>query len=269
MLTGIIYNQWSYFILFTLIHFGCWLEYQRMIGFVESDYKQISSFHRNNVMLLGWCFMLLNTNETYQINHISLHGIGWYGILVLTIIFCLNEIVLNKNLNLKVIAYSAFGLVYMSVSWGLLINLRNYSSFINSSANVPQWLLPLLLIVSIWINDSMAYMVGSFIGKTPLTIISPQKTWEGTVGGALLAILGVTSVCYYIFKIDYWQILLIISSVAAIAGTCGDLLQSKLKRLAGVKDSGQIFPGHGGFLDRFDSLLLATPFLWLVLRLLY
>jgi phosphatidate cytidylyltransferase len=79
----------------------------------------------------------------------------------------------------------------------------------------------------------------------------------------------VTLAGYYLFNFKDVTTLIIISFIAAVIGTSGDLLESKLKRMAGVKDSGQIMPGHGGFLDRFDSLLLATPFVWLYLTLLH
>jgi phosphatidate cytidylyltransferase len=125
----------------------------------------------------------------------------------------------------------------------------------------------MVLIASIWINDTMAYIVGSFIGKTPFSSISPKKTWEGTAGGAILAVAAVTLLGHYAFGLQDTRSLLVISAIAAVIGTMGDLLESKLKRLAGVKDSGSMMPGHGGFLDRFDSLLLATPFVWLYIRL--
>jgi phosphatidate cytidylyltransferase len=120
-------------------------------------------------------------------------------------------------------------------------------------------LLPLGLILLIWINDTMAYIVGSFIGKTPFSSISPKKTWEGTIGGALLTIIAAGIWGYFG---NYYTILdwIALSLCASIAGTLGDLFESKLKRLAGVKDSGNFMPGHGGALDRFDSLLVATPF---------
>ncbi len=120
-------------------------------------------------------------------------------------------------------------------------------------------LLPLALVLLIWMNDTMAYLVGSFIGRTPFSAISPKKTWEGTMGGALLTMgLAIWWGWYSgIFQMLDWAALAICASVA---GTAGDLLESKLKRLAGVKDSGKMMPGHGGALDRFDSLLIATPF---------
>lgn len=121
------------------------------------------------------------------------------------------------------------------------------------------------LILLIWTNDTMAYIVGSFIGKTPLSKISPKKTWEGTIGGAILT-MGVAVLLqklFGVFEIKDW---VAFGFCASVLGTIGDLIESKMKRLADVKDSGRIMPGHGGFLDRFDSLLLATPFVWLYVR---
>ena len=126
--------------------------------------------------------------------------------------------------------------------------------------------IPCVLIFSIWINDTMAYIVGSFIGKHPLSKISPKKTWEGTVGGILLAIV-ISGLLAWWIDLDIVGVM-IIAAIASVTGTFGDLLESKLKRMANTKDSGHIMPGHGGFLDRFDSLLIATPFVWLYVKLL-
>jgi phosphatidate cytidylyltransferase len=125
-------------------------------------------------------------------------------------------------------------------------------------------LFPCAIIFSVWINDTMAYIVGSLIGKTPFSKISPNKTWEGTGGGAVLcivviAILGSVVPAAKHIALQHW---IAIAAICAIFGTLGDLLQSKLKRLANVKDSGDFMPGHGGFLDRFDSMIVATPFVW-------
>lgn len=121
-------------------------------------------------------------------------------------------------------------------------------------------LIPCSIIFSIWVNDTMAYIVGSLIGKTPFSKISPKKTWEGTIGGVLLSIV----VALLVASLTGFDILFIagIAAIASIFGTLGDLLESKLKRMAGVKDSGNFMPGHGGFLDRFDSMLMATPAVW-------
>ena len=129
------------------------------------------------------------------------------------------------------------------------------------------WYIPFGIIFSIWINDTMAYLVGSFIGKTPLSKISPKKTWEGTIGGIILCII-VVSFIGFVANAGGWihssmvQHFTIVAAICAIFGTFGDLLESKLKRMADVKDSGSFMPGHGGFLDRFDSLLIAVPAVW-------
>ena len=109
----------------------------------------------------------------------------------------------------------------------------------------------------------------SFIGKTPFSSISPKKTWEGTIGGALLCMTVIAVAGHYIpvAKIINWQHWFCIAAICAVFGTMGDLLESKLKRMADIKDSGSFMPGHGGFLDRFDSLLIATPFVWLYVKL--
>jgi phosphatidate cytidylyltransferase len=144
----------------------------------------------------------------------------------------------------------------------MMISLR--LGLIGMTSSTPDRFLKVIpcgIIFSIWINDTMAYITGSFIGKTPFSKISPKKTWEGTAGGAILAVLVITLIGWWakFYTLTDW---IVISATCAVFGTAGDLLESKLKRLAGVKDSGSMLPGHGGFLDRFDSLLIAVPFVW-------
>jgi phosphatidate cytidylyltransferase len=257
MLAGLLINKWTFLALFTIIHFGCWVEYQKIIAAIDEKYKHINTIHKYAVMLAGWAFMLWMTNYVFNISNIDLHEISfWVMIAMLAITFFSAIFFSIKNLS-----YSLLGLIYISLSWGLMMNLRVTGS--NAFLGDLGWIIPIILIASIWINDTMAYIVGSFIGKTPFSKISPKKTWEGTIGGAVLAVATITLVCYFGFGIQDYVSLIIISSIAAVVGTAGDLLESKLKRIAGLKDSGSIMPGHGGFLDRFDSLILATPFVWL------
>jgi len=170
---------------------------------------------------------------------------------------------------LKSFATAALGLLYISLSWGLMMSFHGLRDihFHDTMYVLSEFAIPVVIIASIWINDTMAYIVGSLIGKTPLSKISPKKTWEGTIGGVILCIGAISflfPLLFYSFSDLTLSIALaFIATISAIAGTFGDLLESKLKRMAGVKDSGHIMPGHGGFLDRFDSLLLATPFVWL------
>lgn len=280
MLVGLFWNQWSFFILFSVIHFGCWIEYQKLMGLIDPGYKEITPFHRYGVMIAGWCFMLWFSGGAYTIGGLRLHELGWWLGLIFVFLLPVTELLFTSNIRLKNIAHSIFGLLYISLSWGLIMDLSEFTArFIPAADRFFDYLpvlFPLVIIISIWINDTMAYIVGSLIGKTPLTPISPKKTWEGTVGGIILCVLAAGFLFYSIptgivvpgFHLSFpWITWFIIPAIAAIAGTAGDLLESKLKRLAGVKDSGSLMPGHGGFLDRFDSLLLAIPFVWLYVRL--
>jgi phosphatidate cytidylyltransferase len=272
MLTGLLVNQWTFFALFTIVHFGCWIEYQKIIGLIDEEYTTISRFHKYGIMALGWFFMIWMTNNNYRIGAATLYGMGWYCMIVLAMFLLATEIVFKKQLNVKLIGYSVLGLLYISVSWGLMIALRNKSAD-NFDLSHPSFnygaLLPCGLIFAIWINDTMQYVVGSLIGKTPFSKISPKKTWEGTIGGSILCVVTIVIIGSAINIAKIYSVIdwIVIASIAAIIGTTGDLLESKLKRLANIKDSGQIMPGHGGFLDRFDSLVLAVPFVWLYVHL--
>ena len=266
MLTGLLWNQWSFLLLFSVIHFGCWIEYQKLIKKIDPDYLEVSKVHQYSIMVVGWGFMLWFTPYSYVVANLLLSDIGWWLLMTGLIVFIINEYLVNKKILYQLTAHSLFGFVYISGSWALMMKLwGNLDHTLFAGEN---WVMPVLVIVSIWVNDTMAYLVGSVIGRTPFSAISPKKTWEGTIGGALLAVAVVTLVGFYGFHFDV-KPLLLLSATAAIAGTAGDLLESKLKRMAGVKDSGQIMPGHGGFLDRFDSLLVATTLVWIVFRFIY
>jgi phosphatidate cytidylyltransferase len=264
MLAGLLWNFWSFFILFSVIHFGCWVEYQKLIRLIDKDYATISSFHKYGVMITGWCIMLFFAND-FKIFSVSLHMIGQWAGLFFLIVLPLAEIIFVRKINFRIIGYSLLGLLYISLSWGLLTDIRSKLSGDELMGDIFGKILVILIVASIWINDTMAYIVGSIIGKTPFSKISPKKTWEGTISGIILAIVVMSLISYFAalqFDWDNIQIFASIAAIASIAGTIGDLLESKLKRMADVKDSGTILPGHGGFLDRFDSLLLATPFVW-------
>ena len=268
MLAGLLWNQWSFFILFTIIHFGCWFEYQWLIGLIDKNYKDITPFHRFGVMFAGWALMLYFTNDSLNIGTLTLHEIGWWLCLLFAFVLPIIEILFARQLNLRNIAYSALGLIYISLSWSLMIGLRSINeSWTGTNGNVYSagFVIPLTVIFSIWINDTMAYIVGSLIGKTPFSKISPKKTWEGTLGGIILCIV-VMALVAHLLGLSVLHASMI-AGISAIFGTIGDLLESKLKRMANVKDSGQIMPGHGGFLDRFDSLLVATPFVWIYVKI--
>lgn len=263
MLTGLLWNEWSFFILFSIIHFGCWFEYQRLIARIDPAYREITPFHRYGVMIAGWALCKYLAGDNLAIGEFSFKVMGYWIGLLFIFVLPLFEVLFARQLNLTNIKYSALGLLYISLSCALLIQLRSWSGFWPEGSRLATAgsILPLCIIFSMWINDTMAYIVGSLIGKTPFSKISPRKTWEGTIGGIMLCIVVLATLGYVVGL--GWKHIAAIAGIAATAGTAGDLLESKLKRMAGLKDSGQIMPGHGGFLDRFDSLLVAVPFVWL------
>lgn len=241
---------------------------------IQPSYLEISPLHRYGVVIAGWCMMLFAGSDQWQIGVVSISAIGFWLGLILIFVLPMIEILFSKTMDLKNVLISAFGLLYISLSCTLMIHLRSGRPWMGeieteliqplneSTARYTGFLLPLIIIGSIWINDTMAYIVGSLIGKNPLSSISPKKTWEGTIGGIILSVTVVTLYAEFVIQ-SSWQQYLAISLIAAVAGTFGDLLESKIKRMAGVKDSGNLMPGHGGYLDRFDSLLVAIPFVWL------
>jgi phosphatidate cytidylyltransferase len=115
------------------------------------------------------------------------------------------------------------------------------------------------MLLIVWITDSAAYMVGRKFGKHKLTKISPNKTWEGSVGGTVIAVAIATIYSVFFPQAYSWPIMLVMSIILSVAGQFGDLIESALKRFYKVKDSGTILPGHGGILDRFDSMLIVLP----------
>ncbi len=263
MLTGLLWNEWSFLTLFIIIHAGCWWEYIKLMESINK--QQVHVWVTLGFIAAGMAVMLAFCGDIYTI--------GGYRIkdnLVLPLsasgFILLAMGILHKDTRITAWGFAqlALGLAYISLSWGMMLWLRQLESN-NLPGGGPGWMLPLTLIGSVWINDTMAYIVGSILGKTPLSPVSPKKTWEGTLGGAVLAVVVVALLTKVLCPFG-WLYAFMIPLLAVVFGTLGDLLESKLKRLAGVKDSGNMMPGHGGFLDRFDSMLLATPAAWLFTR---
>ena len=183
-------------------------------------------------------------------------GYGIYIIMALIL-----ELYSKKTNPIHNWAYFLIGQILIAIPFSLL----NFILFIDGLQPV----ILLALFATIWVNDTGAYLVGVTIGKHRLfERISPKKTWEGFFGGAIF-----TLISGYIFSLYLPQMnllnWLIFSELIVIFGTYGDLLESLLKRTIDVKDSGNVIPGHGGLLDRFDSMLLAAPVIFIYLSILF
>ncbi len=162
----------------------------------------------------------------------------------------------------EVIAFSVLGLIWIVVPFALINIFPIYFG------EQSKYLL-LMMFIIIWANDTLAYCAGSIFGKHKLfERVSPKKTWEGTLISAVLTML---IACFLpkIFALNLTIVqMLVFSAIIIVAGTLGDLIESLFKRTMGVKDSGNILPGHGGMLDRFDSYLLVIPFVLFYLILI-
>ncbi len=158
-------------------------------------------------------------------------------------------------------AYFILGQVYIALPFSLL----NFILFIDNY----QPIILLAVFTTIWVNDTFAYLAGVSFGNHRLfERISPKKSWEGFVGGAIAALFSgyVFSLIIPEISLIHW---LIFSEIIVIFGTFGDLIESLMKRTVHIKDSGSIIPGHGGLLDRFDSMLLAAPSIYIYLSFLF
>lgn len=240
MMAGLLWNEYAFITLICLIQVLCLKEYFTLVKKIPPVVywpKWVPAI----VQVVSLVWLLMQTPLFFGLKFSP-------GLLIAFPIALIVFTTYNKKNGFHAGALSVAGIAYIAVPMMLLYALREQSMII-----------PVALVLMIWMNDTMAYLVGSFIGKTPFSKISPKKTWEGTAGGAILTIAGAAIWGYYTsyYTMIDWMALALCASVA---GTAGDLLESKLKRMADVKDSGKIMPGHGGALDRFDSLLVAIPF---------
>jgi phosphatidate cytidylyltransferase len=236
MMAGLLWRVEAFLLLTALIQFLCLRDYFRLMQKIDPE--------------VYWAIWLPAFVQTFSF--LLLFLLGKQNAFFPVLLFAPVLLILIATLSKKTAWHSAIqslgGFFYIALPMMLFMSLRLQSIII-----------PLALILMLWTNDTMAYLVGSFIGKRPFSEISPKKTWEGTIGGAVLTIVGAAIWGHYshYYRMQDW---IVLALCACVAGTAGDLLESKLKRMANVKDSGTMMPGHGGALDRFDSLLVATPF---------
>ncbi|MDA3613571.1 phosphatidate cytidylyltransferase [Polluticaenibacter yanchengensis] len=261
MMAGLLINHWSFLLLFVIIHFGCWYEYCKLVDKIY--HVKLPTLFKYGIAAIGFSLFLAFCKYPYEIAGYSLNNnlvipFAFAGFTAMAI----GLIKADRGINISAVLLSLLGIIYISISLGAMVAFRisEYDFGNGLVTNLSNGIsIPLLIIFSVWLNDTCAYLVGSFIGKTPFSKISPKKTWEGTIGGAVLCIALIGTVGSYLFFGKVTLLAFLIGAIGAVIGTLGDLWESKLKRMANVKDSGNMLPGHGGFLDRFDSMLLATP----------
>ena len=251
IVSALIYGEWAYFAVFLLISILAQWEFYRLVRF--QSYVP--------VRLLGVSIGALLFILSFLIEKGLLPGKFYFIIFPLASMVFLIKLYKKKDSN----PFINIALFYLGISYvALPFTLMNIIVF-DQGAYSFQVLLGLLMII--WASDTGAYFAGSAFGKTKLfERISPKKSWEGSVGGAIVAVAMALALSRFYTDLNLLQ-WISVAFIVVVAGTYGDLVESLFKRSMSIKDSGNIIPGHGGFLDRFDSLILSVPFIVVFLKL--
>ncbi|MDW8296534.1 MAG: phosphatidate cytidylyltransferase [Raineya sp.] len=253
LIVAVIFSQWSFLAVFTLIMFLSLAEFYKLVGGAGLKPFQILGFIFSAFL---WFFVFQNL--FFKENFFKLIFLVIPALITFPFLFKLYQ--KNDAQPFESIAITFLGVIYVALPWVLFMQagffLKEYS-----------YKLPLGILFCLWASDTGAYFVGRKFGKHKLfERISPKKTWEGLVGGFLLSQVVSFFLAFYFTEIEVWRWWLI-SVLIVVFGTWGDLVESMLKRSLQIKDSGSVIPGHGGFLDRFDGLLIAMPWVAVILYL--
>ncbi|HAP00533.1 MAG TPA: phosphatidate cytidylyltransferase [Bacteroidetes bacterium] len=263
MLGGLLGNQTSFMILITVICGGCLWEYYGMVSVIQTYPREQKIQYRITFTLVGMMTYLLFLVVS---NDIFLVG---YAVITIPILFLLlaMEMFAGETRHFQNGAVSFLGIFYISVPLGLL-HLMIFLGSRPGAQWYPDKIAPVLgLILLIWANDTFAYLIGSLIGKHKMfPSISPKKSWEGFAGGVIFSFAAAWIISLWLktLSLENWMV---ITAIASVIGTTGDLFESMIKRNLGIKDSGNFLPGHGGFLDRFDAFIFCIPFVFAYLML--
>lgn len=255
ILTAILASQYSFALLFLLILIGGLIEFANL-------YKQ-SDIEPNNWLSYPISVVLFVTS--YFIANGSIGPEYFFVMFPLFLMIMTAELYRKKSKPIENMAVTIFIIIYMAVPLAF-VNFLVFPEILPGHNYSPSLLIALFALI--WTHDSGAYLFGITMGKHKLfERISPKKSWEGSIGGTFTAIIAAVIISHYIPEIQliHW---IAISILAVISSTFGDLTESMFKRYFQIKDSGNIFPGHGGILDRFDSILFAVPIVVLYLKLI-
>lgn len=249
LIGGILYDQYSFLLVFSLITILTSYEFYGLLNKTKITQANCSVV----LNTLGSLLLFFSGYVTFSGNYNDFPAfviyIGYFLVLFAS------ELFLKKKNPLHSLAYSALGQLYVALPFCLL----SFLAFSYNSGNEYHYALVFALFLFIWVNDSFAYLTGSILGKHRMfERVSPKKSWEGFIGGAVFTIAVAVLYAQYhpLLSLFAWVGFAII---LIVFGTLGDLIESLFKRTLGVKDSGKLLPGHGGILDRLDSVIFAIP----------
>lgn len=256
LMTGILYNQYSYLIVFSLITTLALYEFYGLLC-------KTKNAELNRVLnTLGGLFLFIGGYFFFSSPDKQLITLVPYGIYILALF--ISELFLKGTNPIQSLAYAVLGQIYLAIPLSLL----SYLAFYNMDSRSYHYAFLLALFVFIWVNDSFAYLTGSLFGKHRMfERISPKKSWEGFIGGAAFTIAASVIFANYFTQLPLWG-WIGFAIVMIIFGTLGDLVESLFKRTLNVKDSGNILPGHGGILDRIDSVIFSIPALFIYVEII-
>jgi phosphatidate cytidylyltransferase len=243
VILGVWYSEWTYFIVFFIICILSLLEFYNLTG-LDGLVPQKTFGTICGMVIFCLTFFVERGDINYK-----------FYFIIFPLVSLVYMIKLYKRFERKPftnIAFTFLGIFYVAIPFSLL----NIAAFNEGNYNFEIIWGSLFIL---WATDTGAYFAGTYFGKRKLfERISPKKSWEGAVGGALLALIFAVGIAYFFKSFLMWQ-WLVIAAIIIVGGVYGDLVESLLKRSIEIKDSGDALPGHGGFLDRFDGLLISAP----------
>ena len=252
IISGILFSEWSYFIIFFLICAATQLEFYKLVGLDGMiPLKTFGTFCGLSLFTISFLIESGRIGEKYYFLIFPLA----------TLIYLIYLYRKGAIKPFRGIAFTFLGILYVAIPFSLLNVMAFYPG---------QYAFELLIgaLLILWANDTGAYFAGVRFGRRKLfERVSPKKSWEGSIGGLILALAMAYTIALNTDILPLWQ-WLVIGIIIVIGGTYGDLVESLFKRSIEIKDSGRLIPGHGGFLDRFDGLLLSTPFIITFLKIL-
>lgn len=244
LLASILYNNITFGVLFALVTCLAVNEFCNLVH----EYKKTT--FSTPVAVVGGLYLFL---AFFMLDKVAEPFMLFIPYLILIMFAFVRELYKKASSPLDNFAYFALSQLYAALPFALLNILTTFGP------GAYNYIMPLSIFIFLWCSDSGAYCVGSLIGRHRLfERISPKKSWEGSIGGGVVALIAAYVLSLYFPTLGTWE-WMGMATVVVVTGTWGDLIESCMKREMGIKDSGNILPGHGGILDRFDSAILAIP----------